>query len=165
MYAVSMVPSRLSQSCIPLDLPTPQQTTSLYLTLVTILFSCCYDLRTTQHEPTTQSAWTIAILTPCMSALDVSNTTNPVDLPDVMARSYRRALTFPLYRNWLLCERLRKDVANILVTGRRGVTRALLGVKNILEHHDIYYVYSKIWIEDYCVWVQTGARYGRCPFL
>jgi len=138
---------------------------SVFLTLVTILFSYCYDLRTTQHEPTTESAWTIAILTPCMSALDVSKSSHPDDLPAVMARSYRRALSFPLYRNWLLCERLHKDVANILASGRRGVTRALLEVKRILEHSDVYYVYSKIWMEDYCVWVQTGARYGYCPFL
>ncbi|KAF8334055.1 uncharacterized protein EI90DRAFT_3145046 [Cantharellus anzutake] len=131
-------------------LPAPQQTTSLYLTLVSILFSYCYDLRTTQHEPTAESAWTIATLTPCMSALDVAGTT-------VLVRSYRRALAFPLYRNWLLCERLRKDVANILAAGQRAVTRALLEAKSILEHSDTYYVYSKMWMEDYCVWIQTGA--------
>lgn len=30
-------------------------------------------------------------------------------------------------------------------------------MKKILDHHDVYYVYSKIWVEDFCVWAQAYA--------
>ena len=117
-------------------------------------------MRTTQHDPTSESAWTLAILTPCMSALDVSPTSSlPSSTPSTALRaSYRRALTFPLYRSWTLCERLRMDVADVLNGGRRAVGRALLEAKSIMDRSDVYYVYSKIWLDDYCVWIQSGAR-------
>ncbi|KAF9519902.1 hypothetical protein BS47DRAFT_1374939 [Hydnum rufescens UP504] len=109
---------------------SPEQNRSLYLTLITILFAHAYDMRTTQHDPTTESAWTLAILTPCMSALDISP-------------------TIPLFRSWALCERLRIDVADVLKGGRP---------KGIMDRSDVYYVYSKIWLDDYCLWIQSGAN-------
>ena len=130
----------------------------LYLTLLTILFSYAYDCRTTQHDPTPESAWTISVLTPCISALDLS----PSSSPEAAFRaSYRRALAFPLYRNWELCERVRADVAVILAGGRRAACRVLLEIRSILERHEVYYVYNKIWIDDYCVWIQANARCVR----
>jgi len=27
-------------------------------------------------------------------------------------------------------------------------------LKHILDHHEVYYVYSKIWVDDLCVWLQ-----------
>ncbi|GAW08465.1 SHQ1-domain-containing protein [Lentinula edodes] len=30
-------------------------------------------------------------------------------------------------------------------------------MKDILDHHDVYYVYSKIWLDDLCVWTQACA--------
>jgi len=140
-------------------LVSPAQSRSLYITLITILFAYAYDMRTTQHDPTSESAWTLAILTPCMSALDVSPTSSsPSNTPSTALRaSYRRALTFPLHRSWALCERLRMDVADVLNGGRRAVGRALLEAKGIMDRSDVYYVYSKIWLDDYCVWIQSGA--------
>lgn len=38
------------------------------------------------------------------------------------------------------------------------VVRCLLEVKDILDHHEVYYVYSKIWVDDFCVWTQAYAR-------
>lgn len=141
------------------DLITPTQTRALYLTLVSILFSYAYDLRTTQGDPTPGSAWTICSLTPAFSALDTSSSSrSPNGLTPTLVASYRRALAFPLYRNWELCERCRGDVVHIMSGGRRAVTRALLKLKKILDRHETYYVYSKIWVNDYVVWVQAYAR-------
>ncbi|KAH9946275.1 SHQ1-domain-containing protein [Epithele typhae] len=142
-------------------LPTVEQTHELYLTLLTILFSYAYDVRTTQHEPTPESAWTIASLTPAFSALDpppyAPSSRGPLslsvdELEVTFAASYRRSLSFPLYRSWALAEACRIDVARLLAGGKRMVTRCLLELKEILEHHDVYYVYSKVWVEDLCVW-------------
>ncbi|KAG8847870.1 hypothetical protein FRB96_001385 [Tulasnella sp. 330] len=143
---------------------TPTQTHALYLTLVNVLFSYAYDHRTTQNDPTPESAWTICSLTPAFSALDTSPSLSPspsrspnAHLTSTLVASYRRALAFPLYRNWELCERCREDVVDIMSRGRRCVTRALLRLKRILDRHETYYVYSKIWVNDYVVWVQAYA--------
>ncbi|EPQ58433.1 SHQ1-domain-containing protein [Gloeophyllum trabeum ATCC 11539] len=153
-------------------LATEAQTQCLYLTLLTLLFSYAYESRTTQHDPTPESAWTICSLTPAFSALDpppycATPAEPPADvhspyfadamLATTFAALYRRSLAFPLYRSWALAEACRSDVASFLSGGKRVVTRCLLEMKHILDHHDVYYVYSKIWVDDFCTWVQAYA--------
>ncbi|KAI0781128.1 SHQ1-domain-containing protein [Trametes elegans] len=148
-------------------LPTPAQTHQLYLTLLTLLFAYAYETRTTQHDPTPESAWTVASLTPAFSALDPppygeTPASDPsafteAELAATFTASYRRSLAFPLYRSFALAEACRADVAALLARGRRVVTRCLLEMKDILDHHDVYYVYSKIWLDDFCVWTLAYA--------
>jgi protein SHQ1 len=150
------------------DLPTPAQTHGLYLALVTLLFSYAYETRTTQCDPTPESAWTLATLTPAFSALDppdvpATSASDPlrfsgVELAETLVTSYRRSLAFPLYRSFILAEACRGDVARLLSKGKRTVVRCLLQMKNIMDHHDVYYVYSKVWLDDFCVWTQVYAR-------
>lgn len=136
-------------------IPTPDQTRALYLTLVSLLFSSAYDTRTTQNDSTAESAWTITVLTPAFAALSPPLPTwTPAE---VFVESYKRALSYPLYRHWGLCERCRADVVDILKGGRRVVLRVLLKMNELLKKHEAYYVYGKIWIEDFCVWLQKGA--------
>src|ERR1700722_853570 len=112
-----------------LDLATPAQIHDLYLTLVTLLFSYTYDARTTEHDPTPESAWTIGILTPVFSALDSPPYNTPsessvsaiADLVSTLVVSYRRSLAFPLHRSFALSEACRIDVADILLGGKRLV--------------------------------------------
>ncbi|KAL6309068.1 SHQ1-domain-containing protein [Sparassis latifolia] len=150
-------------------LATPSQAHNLYLTLLSLLFSHAYETRTTQHDPTPESAWTIGSLTPAFSALDpppYSPTPPPLsqsssfdasELAAVFTASYRRALAFPLHRSFALAEACRADVAALLTKGKRAVIRCLLEMKHILDHHDVYYVYSKIWVDDFCVWTAAYA--------
>lgn len=35
--------------------------------------------------------------------------------------------------------------------------RCLLRMKDILDHHEVYYVYSKIWLDDFCLWISAYA--------
>ena len=150
-----------------LDLATASQTHDLYLTLITLLFSYVYDSRTTQCDPTPESAWTICNLTPAFTALDPPHSDHYAGGPHVFSEtelkgtllpSYRRSITFPLYRSFALAEKCRQDVATLLRRGKRRVTRCLLELKDILDHHDVYYVYSKIWVDDFCVWIQADAE-------
>jgi len=141
-------------------LPTPEQNITIYHTLLTILFSYAYEARTTQHDPTSESGWTISILTPAFSALDPAPYRTlpiPSELAAVFTASYRRSFAFPLYRSFALAEACRADVAAIVGKGKRTVLRCLLEIKKILDHHDVYYVYSKIWMDDLCVWIQSHA--------
>ncbi|KAJ7433349.1 SHQ1 protein-domain-containing protein [Mycena latifolia] len=77
-----------------------------------------------------------------------------------LAQSYRRSLAFPLYRAFALAEACRADVAGLLLLGTRTILRVLLETHHVLAHHEVYYVYSKIWFEDFCVWVQRSAQYA-----
>ncbi|KAG8933733.1 hypothetical protein FRC03_010282 [Tulasnella sp. 419] len=138
------------------------QLRELYLTLLQILFAYCYDSRATQFDPTPESAWTICVLTPCFSALDVSISSSPAM---VLRSSYIRALTFPLYRNWRLCEQCRVDLADVLQGGRHYVSKALLHVKRILDLHEEYHIYSKIWVNDFIVWTQVYATDNNLQHL
>jgi len=146
---------------------------NIYLTLITLLFSFAYDSRTTQSDPTPESAWTICSLTPAFSALDpppypvlspnVSESSpDGVEFPtceliSTLVPSVRRTLAFPLHRNFALATQCLRDVSNAFRRGKRGVLRALLGIKDILDSHEVYYIYSKIWVDDLCSWVSRHA--------
>ncbi|KAF7308418.1 CS domain-containing protein [Mycena chlorophos] len=147
-------------------LVSPQDSRNLYLTLLTVLFSYAYDARTTEGEPTPESAWTICALTPAFAALDPAPYSSPATAGDditmdelitTFVHSYRRALAYPLHRSFVLADTCRSDTARLLVLGKRAIVRVLLAVKEILAHHEVYYVYNKIWVEDFCVWVQSDA--------
>ncbi|KZV84436.1 SHQ1-domain-containing protein [Exidia glandulosa HHB12029] len=128
------------------------QARQLHVTLVSVLFSYFYDARATGRDPTSESAWTISALTPCFVALSTHATVR-----ETLVASYRRALCYPLYRSFALCERVRADVGKVLGLGVKAVLRVLLEANAILAGHDVYYVYSKVWVEDYCVWIARHA--------
>ncbi|PAV24307.1 SHQ1-domain-containing [Pyrrhoderma noxium] len=147
-------------------LATPQQIYNLYLTLLTILFSSAYDSRTTQNDPTPESAWTICSLTPAFTALDPPPYSTPApnsqsfttpEIQSAFTPSLRRSLAYPLYRSFALAERCIQDVAVALSNGRRAILRELLKIRDVLDHHEVYYIYSRIWIDDFCRWVATDA--------
>ncbi|KAJ1802015.1 hypothetical protein LPJ75_006316, partial [Coemansia sp. RSA 2598] len=139
-----------------MDLPRKSHIISdrqaVYLGMVDILFSYCLDHRINYGEPTVESAWAIGAVSATFSNLEQFST-----LHSVLISCFRRGLAYPLYRNWELCEKALEDVYVILKLGRRAVLKALLEIKSIFDKHDIYYIYSKIYIDDYCVWVQTLA--------
>ena len=149
------------------DIATETQTHDLYLTLITLLFAYFYDSRTSQHDPTPESAWTICNLIPAFSALDPPysshyaggcHTFSVDELKETLLPSYRRLLAFPLYRSFALAEKCQEDLAYTLKQGKRLIMRCLLEIKDILDHHDVYYIYSKIWVDDFCVWIQSDAK-------
>ncbi|KAJ7763147.1 SHQ1 protein-domain-containing protein [Mycena maculata] len=115
-----------------------RQTKNLYLTLTTILFSYAYETRTTQGDSTPESAWTICSLTPAFSALDSAPLQSPYP-----------PFPYPFSPG--------SHCMHLFLLGKRTIVRCLLETKFILEHHEVYYVYSKIWLEDFCAWVQASA--------
>ncbi|CAG8515992.1 33461_t:CDS:2, partial [Racocetra persica] len=79
-------------------------------------------------------------------------------LEETIIALFRRSLSYPWYRNFELSEKCLDDVYVLLKLGRRAILKVLLELKDIFDHHDIYYVYSKIWLDDYCIWCQTKAN-------
>ncbi|KAG0259829.1 Hsp90 cochaperone shq1 [Mortierella polycephala] len=130
-----------------------ENTKSTYLSLVDILFAYSYDLRVSEGDTTVETAWTICKLSASMAALDQFTT-----LRETLLACCRRALAYPLCRNWNLATKVLQDVYVIFKLGRRGILRALLAIKEVLDHDDVYYIYSKMFIEDYCVWIQSASE-------
>ncbi|KAK9314396.1 SHQ1 protein-domain-containing protein [Lipomyces starkeyi] len=126
---------------------------SVYLGLIPLLFGYSYDLRTTLDDHTSESAWTIGKLAANISCLDSSFTS----VSQVMIACTRRSLAYPLYRNWELSQKCWDDVYCLLRGGKRAVLKALLDVNHLFGFHDVYYVYCKIVVEDYCAWIQTAS--------
>lgn len=136
----------------------------LYLGLVALVFASCYEERTNTGDPTVESAWTIAKICPLFGSLDDDFSS----VAEVVCACTRRALSFPLVRNWKLVGEsvFAKDVYQVLRLGRRRVLRTLLRIKELLEGSGSnggdgsssaqYYVYSRLWIDDYVAWLQIA---------
>ncbi|KAK9464570.1 SHQ1 protein-domain-containing protein [Lipomyces arxii] len=126
---------------------------SVYLNLVPLIFAHCYDARTTMDDHTSESAWTMGKLAANIADLD----SNFTSVRQVLIACIRRALAYPLYRNWQLSLRCLDDVYYILRGGKRAILKVLLDVNHLFEFHDVYYCYSKVVTEDYCAWIQTAS--------
>ncbi|KAJ2014395.1 hypothetical protein GGI03_000611 [Coemansia sp. RSA 2337] len=139
-----------------LDLPRKAHLVSdrqpIYLGLVDILFAYSLDHRINQGDSTVESLWTIGAVSSTLSNLEQCSALRPT-----IVACFRRALAYPLYRNWELCEKVLEDVYVLFKLGLRAILKAMLEIKLMFDHHDIYYVYSKLYLDDYCVWLQTSA--------
>ncbi|KAK9450995.1 SHQ1 protein-domain-containing protein [Limtongia smithiae] len=133
-------------------IPSSDELRQVYLNILPLLFAYCYDIRTTMDDHTPESPWTIGKLAANIACLDTSDST----LSQIMATSVRRSLAYPLYRNYSLSIKCWDDVYYILRGGKRAILRAFLDINTLFSFHDVYYVYSKIVMEDYCAWIQTA---------
>ncbi|EPY49266.1 box H/ACA snoRNP assembly protein Shq1 [Schizosaccharomyces cryophilus OY26] len=124
----------------------------IYLNLVALIFAYAYDHRTTLGDPSSESVWNIGIMAPNIACLD----TNFSSIQEVACACFRRSLAYPLYRNWNLAETCWKDTYAILSLGKRWILRVLLRMKSLFEHHDVYYIYNTMIINDYAYWIQTA---------
>lgn len=125
---------------------------TLYLGLVDVLFAYCYNVRTTEGEDTVESPWTICKLSGTLSSFDAFH-----NLQDAIQCCIRRSLAYPLYRHFQLTVQVFKDVTVILKLGKRAVLKALLHIKRLLERDEVMFVLDRLWIADYCVWIQQAS--------
>ncbi|KAJ8323251.1 hypothetical protein QVD99_000440 [Batrachochytrium dendrobatidis] len=132
----------------------------IYLGLVDIIFGYCFNLRTTEGEDTVESAWTICKLSGTLSCFDAF-----LSLSEVVSCSLRRSLAFPLNRHIDLTKIVYEDVVILLKLGRRAILKALLHIKRLLEHDEVAFVLDRVWITDYCVWIQQQATDVRLKSL
>ena len=124
-----------------------------WLGLVDILFAFAYDQRTTMGEANSESPWTICKLSSVLSWMDSFHS-----LRGTISSCIRRSLAFPLYRRWELSLAVLHDVSSVLAAGRQCVLRSLLGVKAALDSSETKYFLSRLYINDYCAWIQTVSE-------
>ena len=124
----------------------------IYLGLVDLMFAYSYNLRTTEGENTVESAWTMCKLSGTLSCFEQFK-----HLKDTLTCCLRRCLTYPLYRNFELCNKVLKDVTILFKLGKRALLKALLEMQRLVGRHDTLYVLDRVWITDYCVWIQKAS--------
>ncbi|KNC46811.1 uncharacterized protein AMSG_03242 [Thecamonas trahens ATCC 50062] len=118
--------------------------------LLEILAAYAYDMRMTGGEHNVESAWTVAKLNGLTSWLTV-----PHSPREALLSVMRRSLVYPLYRSWKLASRIRRDALMIACTGRMGVLKALLDIHKLFKLSEDKYYFNELYIEDYCVWIQS----------
>ena len=141
------------------------QTRSTLLSLLDILFAYAYDYRTTGGDPTVESSWTVAILSPTLSWFDTYNAAEAadateaaicIDTPaDVLLWCIRRSLVYPYLRSYNLGAMIANDAISILQGGRRIVLRCLLQLRKIFENSTGHYLLNKLYIDPIIFWVQS----------
>ncbi|ANZ75751.1 BA75_03251T0 [Komagataella pastoris] len=134
----------------------------IYYTTLSLLFAYCFDLRENLGENNIESAWTIGKLSPQLSCLDTqliqsNNWTETNMLKVVVLTSIRRALCYPLHRNYDLILKTWDDVYYVLRSGKRQVLKYLLAIRELFRFHDVYYVYKMIWLDDLSNWALSDS--------
>lgn len=133
----------------------------LYILILSVLFAFSYDLRENQGEHTIESVWTVGKLVAQFAFLDsqlyIPNERGASILKACVITGIRRALCYPLYRNYIFATKAWDDVCYILRSGKRVTMKYLLEARELFRFHDVYYVYDKIWLEDLCLWVLSDS--------
>lgn len=117
--------------------------------LVDILYSFIFDHLINCGEISVESAWNICKLSSQLSWLYIPNS-----LRECLILNYSRSLTFPLYRHFDFCSRVFEDIKFIISGGKSCILKCLLGILDILRHHEFYYLHNKVFISNYCLWIQ-----------
>eukprot|EP01038_Epipyxis_sp_PR26KG_P014964 gene14964-20131_t len=125
------------------------------LDLCDILFSYCYEYRFSEGEFSVEATDTITKLSSCLSCLDHFNIQHSDSYEDIIRFCIRRSLIYPYLRMWKMTVKVLSDVAKILTLGKRCILKALLQLKILFDHSDSHYLLNKVFIDDFCVWIQS----------
>ena len=137
-----------------------------YLNIIDILFAYIYDLLMTEYEHSSESAWHINKLSNTLSNfIDFNKNfythssiidTNILELSikNVLINNYRRILIYPLYRNIKICEKIKNNLYEILQTGKFGIIKCFLDIRNILEKNEPRFLLNRIYIDPLLKWIE-----------
>ena len=137
-----------------------------YLNIIDILFAYIYDLLMTEYEHSSESGWHINKLSNTLSNfIDFNKNfythssiidTNILELSikNVLINNYRRILIYPLYRNIKICEKIKNNLYEILQTGKFGIIKCFLDIRNILEKNEPRFLLNRIYIDPLLKWIE-----------
>lgn len=129
-----------------------QDEKSIYLGLVDLMFSYSYNYLLNQGEENSESCWNLVKTSPTLSAFLTFDT-----LQQVVWTSAKASLSWPLLRNWEFTLKVLKHTTIIFKLGKKGIVKALLEMKRILEGDERTFTICQIWIIDYLSWITTSA--------
>ena len=114
-----------------------------YLQIVDILFAYLYDCLMTEYEHSSESGWTINKLSSVLSCFvdydknfysqskEISFSILDELIKHTLIAAYRRVLTYPLYRNVKLCEKIKKEICDVLSLGRFSFMNVLISLNSL----------------------------------
>lgn len=118
--------------------------------LVDILYGYCYDKRTTLNESTVESSWTINKLSSTLSWFCTFN-----DTQQVIVACYRRALIYPIFRNFDLCRHVKCDLVKLFRKGKKYVIKCMIEIHQMFNtSNDARYILNQLYIKDYLIFLQ-----------
>ncbi|KAK1119846.1 hypothetical protein K0M31_012924 [Melipona bicolor] len=127
-----------------------EETHKLLLSLVDILFGCCYNHRTTLGENTVESSWTINKLSSTLCWFDEFS-----NAEEVIKACFRRSICYPLFRNWDLSKKVFEDVKKIVKLGKKYIIKRFCEVHSLFNNsYEPRYILNQLYIKDYLIWLQ-----------
>ncbi|CAH0721147.1 unnamed protein product, partial [Brenthis ino] len=122
----------------------------VFLGLIDIFFGYCYDKRTTLNEGTVESSWTINKLSSTLCWFCVFN-----DMKELLIACYRRALIYPIFRNFELCHKVKSDLVSLLRKGKKFVIKCMINIYQLFNlSNDARYILNQLYIKDYLIFLQ-----------
>ena len=119
--------------------------------LVDLLFAYCYNEISNMGNENCEASWTISRLSRLLSWLDAEET----DLENTLVCCFRRALAYPLIRNWKMCCMVKRHVEMVLNAGKSVILKCLLGIYHTMTHNsEKRYLLNVVFVNDYLIWVQ-----------
>lgn len=133
---------------------------ALWAGLADLLFAYCYDLRMTAGEHTVESAHNMSRLSCSLSWLEdfSQQSDRHISVSDGIKFSLRRSVIYPYLRVWKLARKVLADVVKLLFLGKRAILKCLLRIRAIFEHTDTHYLLNKLYVDDYCTWIQQQQQ-------
>lgn len=122
----------------------------IYLGLVDLMFSFSYNYLINVGEDNSESAWNLVKVSGTLSCFVQFDS-----LQEVVISCFRSSLSWPLLRRFDFSSRVLKHTAILFKLGKKGIAKALLEMKRILEGDDRCFTISQIWINDYIAWIQS----------
>lgn len=104
-----------------------------------------------QGELSPESAATINRLASSFSCFAVD-----ASLEAVVAASYRRCLTFPLYRSFEVCELVHSLTARVFSSGRTALLKLLIELHRLLAKSEPRHLLNEIFLDDLLVYLQQA---------
>ena len=125
---------------------------AILLGLVDILFSYCYDHRFNQGDKNVESAHNISRLSALLSWLEHYQGSDSIQ--SVIKNNVRRSLIYPYIRNYKFACKILVDVSKLVILGKKSILKALINIHSIFESSETHYILNKIYLDDYCCWIQ-----------
>ena len=141
-----------------------------YLQIVDILFAYLYDCLMTEYEHSSESGWTINKLSSVLSCFvdydknfysqskEISFSILDELIKHTLIAAYRRVLTYPLYRNVKLCEKIKKEICDVLSLGRFSIVKCFLQIRMIFERSEPRYLLNVLYIDPLLKWIQFDSE-------
>jgi len=122
---------------------------SVHLGLADLLYGHCYTARVL-GEDCVEAGWCCAKLSSTLSCL--AKFSSPRHL---VVTGIRRALSYPIYRNWDLAITTWRDVVLLLKVGKAAILKTLLSIMPALNATPGNYIFNQLYLTDYTTWIQS----------